>query len=80
MCDFMIGNQLGKVFLANRTEAGALLRFLGEKRKGRNVKEARPSLTKGSGNRRDGEIMKGKWAGEGFVKMNRGIDLFSELP
>ena len=79
MRDFMIGNELGKVFLAGRGKAGALLRFRREEGKSRNIEEAGPSLAKGSRNLRDTQIVKRKWPGESFVKMNRKIDFLSEL-
>ena len=78
MRDLMIRKQLGKVFLAGRCQSGALLRFRREKGERRNVKEAGPTLTKGSGNLRDAEIAKGEWPGIGFVEANRGINLFPE--
>src|SRR6266568_3549640 len=67
------------MFLAAGAQASALLRFGRKKRKRGNVKKSRPSLAESSGNLRNAQIVEGKWSGEGLIKMDRGINLLSEL-
>src|SRR5215469_13608872 len=79
MRHFVIGNQLGEMFLAAGSEAGALLGFRREEGKRGNVEQARPSLAEGSGNLRNAQIVKRKWPGEGLVEMDGRVNLLSEL-
>src|SRR5260370_20579430 len=79
MRDFMVGNQLGEMFLGGGAQPGALLGFRTQEGIGGNVEQAGPALPEGSGNLRDAEVMERKGTAECFVKTDRGIDLFAKL-
>jgi hypothetical protein len=67
------------VFLAGRGKTGPPLRIRRKERKRRDIEKAWPALPESSRNLRDTEILKRERAGEGIVKMDGGIDFFSEL-
>src|SRR5271170_53919 len=70
MGDFVIRDDVSKGFLAGGGESRAILRFGGQERKCRNVKQAGPPLAESAGNLRDAQRAIRKRPAEIFVKAN----------